>query len=227
MTRTHLGFWALALALCLFLLDDAIISRVLRVPSPPAATTPAPRDRALRCFAPFIGALAVFQISSLIIAPLRALPVVSQVSVLAAPYRIVNGYGLFAVMTTRRGEIVLEGSDDGERWEAYEFTAKPGNVKRAPPWVAPFQPRLDWQMWFAALGEPERSPWLSALILRLLQGSAPVERLFARVPFDHPPKYMRAVLYDYRFTGLRERSLDGAWWKRELRGEFIPPVSLR
>ena len=87
-------------------------------------------------------------------------------------FRIVNGYGLFRVMTKDRCEIVLEGSADGIDWLPYEFKWKPGDVKRAPGWCAPHQPRLDWQMWFAALGTPRENPWFVALIFRLLQGSA-------------------------------------------------------
>ena len=92
-------------------------------------------------------------------------------------FRIVNGYGLFRVMTKDRCEIVLEGSADGIDWLPYEFKWKPGDVKRAPGWCAPHQPRLDWQMWFAALESPRENPWLVALIFRLLQGSHDVNAL--------------------------------------------------
>ena len=85
-------------------------------------------------------------------------------------FRIVNGYGLFRVMTKDRGEIVIEGSADGIEWLPYEFKWKPGDVKRAPGWCAPHQPRLDWQMWFAALGAPQQNPWFGGLVVRLLQG---------------------------------------------------------
>src|SRR5262249_49759096 len=99
---------------------------------------------------------------------------VAPVAELIAPLRSVNGYGLFAVMTTTRPEIVIEGSNDGENWKAYEFTYKPGDVRRRPPWVAPHQPRVDWQMWFAALGEYPTETWLHALCQRLLEGSPSV-----------------------------------------------------
>src|SRR5207249_10126140 len=94
-------------------------------------------------------------------------------------FRIANGYGLFRVMTKDRCEIVLEGSTDGMAWLSYEFKWKPGDVKRAPGWCAPHQPRLDWQMWFAALGTPQQNPWFGGLTIRLLQGSADVNRLLA------------------------------------------------
>jgi predicted DCC family thiol-disulfide oxidoreductase YuxK len=143
------------------------------------------------------------------------------------PFRTFSGYGLFAVMTTERREIVVEGSDDGVTWRPYEFKYKPGDVNRPPAFVAPHQPRLDWQMWFAALGNYQQNPWFSNFCLRLLQGSPEVSALLAKDPFpDHPPRYLRAGLYDYQFTGFAERRATGAWWKRERLGEYLPPVSL-
>jgi hypothetical protein len=143
-----------------------------------------------------------------------------------APFEIVNSYGLFAVMTTTRLEIVIEGSSDGVTWQAYEFKYKPGDVKRAPRWVEPHQPRLDWQMWFAALGNYERNPWLPRFILRLLQGSPEAARLLAWNPFAQaPPAYVRALVYEYSFTSRPERRATGAWWKREYRGFYLPPLT--
>ena len=89
-------------------------------------------------------------------------------------FEIVNSYGLFAVMTTERLEIVVEGSDDGQQWRAYGFPYKPGDVTRAPRWAAPYQPRLDWQMWFAALSDYRSNPWFVAFAERLLEGSPEV-----------------------------------------------------
>jgi predicted DCC family thiol-disulfide oxidoreductase YuxK len=144
------------------------------------------------------------------------------------PFRSLNGYGLFRVMTRERPEIILEGSNDGQRWLEYSFRWKPGDVDRAPGFVAPYQPRLDWQMWFAALGTYRDNPWFLQLMSRLLQGSAPVTHLLATNPFpDAPPRYVRAVLYDYRFTDLETRRRTGAWWKRARRGLYCPELSLR
>ncbi len=143
-----------------------------------------------------------------------------------APFEIVNSYGLFAVMTTTRLEIVIEGSSDGKTWQAYEFKYKPGEVKRAPPWVEPHQPRLDWQMWFAALGNYDQNPWLLRFMLRLLQGSPQATRLLRSNPFaKEPPDYVRALVYEYRFTTWPERNATGAWWKREYRGMYLPPLT--
>jgi hypothetical protein len=145
-----------------------------------------------------------------------------------APFRIINTYGLFAVMTTTRMEIIIEGSNDGKTWLPYEFKYKPGDVKRKPEFVAPHQPRLDWQMWFAALGSYRQSPWLLNFCYRLLQGSPPVLALLERNPFPQkPPRYIRAVAYDYQFTDFASRKKTGAWWKRELRGLYLPAFSLQ
>ena len=143
----------------------------------------------------------------------------------ARPLGAVNPYGLFAVMTVRRPEIALEGSEDGETWSEYTFRYKLNAPEQAPRQVAPHQPRLDWQMWFAALGSPPR--WLLALVVRLLEGSPEVVKLLARTPFpEHPPRFIRAVLYDYRMTDPQTRESTGAWWTRERKGLYLPPLSL-
>lgn len=142
----------------------------------------------------------------------------------AAPFEIVNSYGLFAVMTTERDEIVMEGSNDGTNWKAYEFRYKPGDVNRAPPMVEPHQPRLDWQMWFAALGTYQQNRWFVNFVVRLLEGEPAVTHLLAYDPFaGGRPKFIRARLFRYDFTHLGDK----AWWTREERGLYIPPVSLR
>ena len=143
-------------------------------------------------------------------------------------FRIVNGYGLFAVMTTERREIVIEGSHDGVNWLPYEFKYKPGDVNRLPPQIAPFQPRLDWQMWFASLGDYQANPWLLNLQGRILEGSQPVCKLLGRDPFaGHPPRYIRAILYDYKFTTPEEHKQTGAWWSRKLLGPYNPTLERR
>jgi hypothetical protein len=140
------------------------------------------------------------------------------------PLHLVNSYGLFAVMTTVRNEIIVEGSNDGENWRAYEFKYKPGDPNRPPPIVAPHQPRLDWQMWFAALGTYRENRWFTNLLVRLMQGEPSVLRLLAYNPFPQsPPKHVRARLFLYRFTHWGERG----WWTREERGTYVPAVSLQ
>ncbi len=145
-----------------------------------------------------------------------------------APFYLTNTYGLFAVMTTVRHEIILQGSNDGTQWRDYEFKYKPGPVDRPPRWVAPHQPRLDWQMWFAALGSYNNNPWFVNFVFRLLQGSPDVLALLSPDPFSGaPPRYLRALVYDYSFTDFETRRRTGAWWKREPRGTYLPAVSLQ
>lgn len=151
-------------------------------------------------------------------------------SLLAAvqPWHVCNSYGLFRSMTTERYEIEIEGSQDRIHWEPYLFTYKPGDPTRMPRWCQPHQPRLDWQMWFAALSNAQQTPWFQRLVVQLLRGSKPVEALFEEVPFpDVPPKYIRALYYQYRFTTWKDGNADEGWWTRELRGEYLQPVSLR
>ena len=143
-------------------------------------------------------------------------------------FRSINGYGLFRVMTTTRREIVVEGSDDGTTWRAYEFRYKPGDPLRRPGFIEPHQPRLDWQMWFASLSPYEVTFWFQEFLTRLLQGSPPVLGLLRINPFpDHPPKYVRADLYDYHFTSPAERRKTGAWWTRTYVGPYSPVLSLQ
>jgi hypothetical protein len=139
--------------------------------------------------------------------------------------QIVNPYGLFAVMTTSRVELVLEGSNDGEHWKFYSFRYKPGDVARGLPLVAPYQPRLDWQFWFAALGRPQSNPWVPTLVYRLLLGQPEVLALLEPPPFPTPPRFIRVQAYSYTFTGQQRRNRDQSVWQRTLLGTWLGPVS--
>lgn len=153
-------------------------------------------------------------------APMRTIMAIFE------PYHLVNNYGLFAVMTTNRAEIVLEGSDDGLTWKSYEFKFKPGGLKRTPPVVAPFQPRLDWQMWFAALSTLDDNAWFSLFAQKLLSGSRDVTELLAFNPFtDHPPKFLRARKFQYHFSKWSELMNGGQWWTKADDGDYMPVVS--
>ena len=144
------------------------------------------------------------------------------------PFHVANSYGLFAVMTTGRDEIIFEGSRDGREWLEYELPYKPGALDRRPVWATPCQPRLDWQLWFAALAPREQNPWLQGLVKGLLTGSQPVLGLFAHNPFPaDPPRYIRASLYRYRFSGWSERGQNSSWWTREYIGSFWPVTGWR
>lgn len=225
-TGNYTYFNLLTLALCLFLFDDRALLRFVPQQNRPALA----RGSAGRTMAWAVTAIVmVLSVLHMTESFRGRLPApFSAILRYTAPLRIVNNYGLFAVMTTRRDEIILEGSADGETWTAYEFPYKPGKITQAPRWVAPYQPRLDWQMWFAALGNYQSNPWFVSLAVRLLQGSQDVAGLLAYNPFPtQPPRYVRAIVYEYTFTDSQTRAETGAWWKRERKGEYFPPVSLR
>jgi hypothetical protein len=154
-------------------------------------------------------------------------PIVRYVEETVGPFRTFNNYRLFAVMTVERPELIIEGSDDGKDWKAYELPYKPGQLSRRPEWVAPYQPQLDWQLWFAALGRPEDNLWVGTLCEKLLRGEPAVLGLFSHNPFpDHPPHYMRVVRYRYDFTDADERSRTGNWWRSTPIDFYISPVAL-
>ena len=138
--------------------------------------------------------------------------------------RSFNSYGLFRTMTRTRPEIIIEGSADGVNWREYEFPYKVGDPYRRPVLVAPHQPRLDWQMWFAALSPPSYQPFLERLLQRLLEAEPSVLALMEKNPFpDAPPRFAKLTFYTYHFTRSEDHS--AAWWKRDLTGS-IPPVTL-
>ena len=145
--------------------------------------------------------------------------------VAVAPFESINGYGLFANMTTERPELIVEGSNDREHWQAYEFQWKPGDLSRRPRFCAPHMPRLDWQMWFAALELTggQDVPWVLPFLERLHEGSPPVLKLLRKNPFPgRPPRYFRIIVYQYRFTTCSQRSASGDWWRRTRVGQTKP-----
>ncbi len=145
------------------------------------------------------------------------------------PLHLVNTYGAFGSVGKVRHEVVLEGTLDTQlgphtEWREYEFPCKPGNVNRAPCLITPFHRRLDWQMWFAALSDYQHQPWIVSLVYHLLRGDESVLGLLARNPFpEHPPRTIRARLYEYHFTRFGEPG----WWSRKLVGEYLKPLSLK
>jgi hypothetical protein len=230
LTGNYAFFNLLTAALCLFLLDDRALERL--GPRRGAEVQPSQPGRIQRALLIAVSVVtlpvSMLAFTTSIGVELPGAPLVAPLAAAVGPFRSVNAYGLFAVMTTKRPEIVIEGSDDGVIWEAYEFNDKPTDVKRRPQWVAPFQPRLDWQMWFAALGRYEEEPWLQNFCLRLLEGSPDVLRLLARDPFrGRPPRYVRAELYQYRFSDKATRRAEGAWWTRERVADYSPVLSRR
>jgi lipase maturation factor 1 len=141
------------------------------------------------------------------------------------PFRIADRYGLFAVMTRGRYEIEFQGSTDGQNWVTYPFRFKPQDPSKAPGIYAPYQPRFDWNLWFASLGEWRSNPIVPRTEMRLLGGNADVLALFAGNPFPHEsPRQVRAVLWQYWFTTMAEKRVQGLWWRRELRGLYAPTL---
>ena len=143
------------------------------------------------------------------------------------PLDLVNTYGAFGTIGRERDEIIFEGTDDARitgdtKWKEYEFKAKPGDPNRPPPFVAPYQPRIDWQIWFAAMASPAEYPWTLHFVWKLLHNDRGTLSLLANNPFpDAPPHYIRARLFRYRFAPIGDK----AWWKREPIGEWLPALS--
>ena len=228
-TGNYCFFNLLTIALCLLLIDDDVAASLRETRARRIATRP--QDKLSICAATAVIVVTLPLNAQLIYSALKPEAewprLLGSVYARAEAFRIVNGYGLFRVMTKDRREIIIEGSADGLDWKPYEFKWKPGDVMRAPGWCAPHQPRLDWQMWFAALGSYRQNPWFVQLVISLLHGKPQVAALFERNPFpQNPPRYVRAALYRYRFTTAEEHRETGAWWKRQELGEYLPSVSL-
>ena len=145
---------------------------------------------------------------------------------------LVNTYGAFGAVGKERLNVVFEGTDaviphERADWKAYPYKGLPVALDQRPPQIAPYQLRLDWQMWFASMSMPNEYPWTLNLIWKLLHNDLKALSLFASNPFpQHPPRYVRARLYEYRFTTWTEHRATGAWWKREENGEYLPALSL-
>jgi lipase maturation factor 1 len=136
-------------------------------------------------------------------------------------FKVVSSYGVFRVMTKTRPEIIIEGSDDGLTWKPYELKWKPGRVDRRPVFVAPWQPRLDWQAWFAAMGSCEY--WVQGWLTQLLLGTPEVLALMEENPFPAaPPRMLRSTLWQYRFAPAGSSD----WWTRTEVGPYCPTVML-
>jgi len=232
LTGNYNWFNLQTMSLCLLLFDDAAVARIVPARARawlalgPAALPPRP---APRLAVGVVAALLVFL--SLVEMDMRFggdPPAAARaVDAFIEPLHLTSPYGLFAVMTTERNEIVIEGSNDGVEWREYEFRYKPGDLSRRPPWNIPHQPRLDWQMWFAALDDPQRLRWFWLFLERLLHDEPAVTALLASNPFpDKPPLYVRAKFYGYTYTDAAAKSR-GRWWERRLLGLYFPAVRLK
>jgi hypothetical protein len=218
--------------LCLALFDDAALRKILprRLIRPwQVPTEEQLRGRTVTVMVAALALLIVF--CSLVEMDLRfggSPPAAAQaIDRSIEPWHIVSSYGLFAVMTTTRHEIEVEGSSDGVEWRAYEFRYKPGDVASRPRWNIPHQPRLDWQMWFAALEDPRDLNWFSRFLKALLENQPAVTALLANNPFPtQPPVFVRAQFYDYTYSDAEQKAR-GLWWNRRLLGLYFPEARLR
>jgi hypothetical protein len=215
----------ITIVLCLPLIDDRWWTWLPVSPPEIAAETPVRR-----------WTLVALGIVTVALSVKPAINLVSPQQLMNAsfnPVHLVNTYGAFGSIGRNRTEIVIEGTSDSTitpatRWQAYEFKGKPGDPSRRPPQIAPYHLRLDWLMWFAAMGSPEQYPWFQTLLARLLAGDRQTRDLLRFDPFpDRPPAWIRASFYDYRFTTPAERRQSGQWWHRDLVGLYWPPVRLQ
>lgn len=235
------GFFnLLTVALCVPLLDDAACRRLVppgwrpRLVRRPGDAEGPSHDTWVRWRRyPAWAAAALVAVLSTAQLGLTVLPrgLAKPFHTLSSPFsglHTFNTYGLFAVMTTERPEIVIEGSSDGRTWKEYALRWKPGDVREPPAYSGLHMPRLDWQMWFAALGNIRRNGWMVGLMRRLLEGQPEVLDLLSHNPFpEAPPRYIRAVRYDYRFTDPRTLDKTGRWWHRERLGPYSPTLRRR
>jgi predicted DCC family thiol-disulfide oxidoreductase YuxK len=237
LTGNFAFFNLLAILLSLLLLDDATLRNLAparwrdRFPVPLPARVPGRLRWPIQVIVPLVivtVVVSLVQFTSLFRARFPWPRPVLSLAQWVAPFRSVNVYGLFAIMNTTRPEVVIEGSaDGGVTWREYGFKYKPGDLKSRPRFVAPFQPRLDWQMWFAPLSPHQRTPWFGNFTFRLLQGKPDVLALMGHNPFPHkPPGHIRAVLYRYEFTPMPVRRNTGAWWTRHRLGIYMPATTV-
>ena len=207
-------------------IDHSSASAVLPVPEPPSLPSPP------AWFAGLVIALTVLMLF-LSYWPVRNLISSHQrMNMAFNPYHLGNTYGAFGSIGRIRLEVVIEGTDEPEIteqtvWKEYGFKGKPGDPHRMPHQWAPYHLRLDWLMWFAALTPLYARDWLGPFVVLLLQNDPPTLRLLRHNPFpESPPRYVRAQLYQYRFTTWRELLRERMWWRRTLVGEYLPPVAL-
>lgn len=224
LTGNYNFFNFLTLALVVFLFDDAQLGRFRS-----AINKSSPR-RAYALLTRIVCIVLLLLNAEILLRQVwpQTVPAWTQTAVgWIQPWRICNSYGLFANMTTTRPEIEIEASRDGREWLPYRFRHKPGDPAVAAGWLVPHQPRLDWQMWFAALSDASRTSWFANLLYRLLQAEPDVLALFGSAPLGaERPHLVRARLYVYRFSSPAERSATGELWQRRSAGLYYPAVAL-
>jgi hypothetical protein len=232
LTGSYNFFNVLTILLCLFLFDDEDIEK--RLPTRLVSvirqkkSSPGPVANVAAKFWVSLVLLIcathiwIYHAKRMPVAPLNYLVQATSI------FSLVNDYGPFAIMTTERPEIIVEGSNDGKNWQAYQFKYKPVNLDQHLKWNIPHQPRLDWQMWFAAMEKPAADSWFARFMLKLQEGSPQVLSLLAANPFpEKPPVYLRALLYRYFYTTPEQRAATGQIWQREYLRVYWPPPEHR
>jgi hypothetical protein len=219
----------LTIVLAIPTLDDRMLRRILRLrlrSEPRVEPSPSMAPRwAVRALAVLVAFLSIGPVLNLL-SPHQAMNTSYD------PLHLVNSYGAFGSITRPRYEVVVFGTSadaiDGQTpWREYGFKAKPGDLRRAPPQIAPYHLRLDWLMWFCGFTPWYREPWFANFMAKLLQNDPRTLSLIAENPFPgKPPRFVRALLYEYRFTTPEEHRRTGNWWSRELKNEYFPIVSL-
>ncbi|NOT11829.1 MAG: lipase maturation factor family protein [Methylococcaceae bacterium] len=228
LTGNYNFFNLLTILLCLFLFDDQAIEKILPTPLIYSIRQKQPLagNAANSIAAGWLGIVLVtcaihvwlYNIKQPLILPLKALVQ------LTTSYSLINNYGPFAIMTTERPEIIVQGSNDGKNWLTYHFKYKPVNLDQKLIWLIPHQPRLDWQMWFAAMEKPTTHAWFAKFMQKLQKGSHQVLSLMDENPFrGKPPAHVRALLYRYTYTSPKQRASTGKIWRREYVGLYWPP----
>ncbi len=224
-TSNHNFFNLLTILLCLFLLDDRIVGRLL-----PGRLRPEPVSEQKK-------SSPVLKVSALIIMLSSVGMILVQQGVrlpayLEQPVHWVRAYGLgnvyhvFPTMQTERHELIIQGSHDGIHWKAYRFRYKPDWLDKTPAFIVPHQPRLDWMMWFVPTRNPVMLDWFDSLVVALKENRPEVTALLENNPFEAaPPRFIRVLSYRYEFAGPVEYERNGYWWKARYLGEFpyVPP----
>jgi hypothetical protein len=219
-----LNFLTMILAISTF--DDRALSSILRIDLPQAHSPPPALKIAVAALVVLVAILSVRPIRNML-SPNQVMNTVYN------RFHLVGTYGAFGSITRPRYEVIVEGTDEAAltnstKWREYEFRGKPGALGRMPSQIAPYHLRLDWLMWFAALSSYQQHPWFVHFLGKLLEGDSAALSLLKTNPFrDKPPRYVRALLYEYHFTTPADRAKTGQWWKRQFVRAYFPPVSLQ
>lgn len=214
----------LTVAFCTILLSDHYLQPLFSWLQPSATPTPLPLEIGVS----IIGSLLLLAQALSFIQHFRPTYTLRRLLSYLQPWCCANRYGIFAVMTTQRIEIIIEGSEDGIHWKEYLFWYKPSEVERRPRRISPYQPRIDWQAWFLPFSRARDESWLYNFLYRLLLGTPEVVKLLRHNPFfEKPPRFIRAIAYDYVFSDWKTKKETGAWWIRKRLGRYTEDLTLK